>query len=180
MQQTEKYKFNIIETSDTFSPDALNANARTAEAQLAALAAQEAADKAALEKTAAANKTALEQALAAQKSALEKTAAADKSALLAAIGSGGKTCRIATGSYEGIGSGPVSLTFDLKPHILFIIAGKSGTIHMIMRPIASSFVDVTWTENGASWTVSGTIGASTQLNQKGTTYHYIAIGEALK
>ena len=31
MQQTEKYKFNLIGTSDAFSPDALNDNARKLE-----------------------------------------------------------------------------------------------------------------------------------------------------
>lgn len=88
MQQTTKYKFNLIETSDTFSPDALNANARAAETELARVEAAHAADKAALEaadaaltKTAAANKTALEQALATQKSELSATDAANKAAL---------------------------------------------------------------------------------------------------
>ena len=36
MQQTDKYKLNIIETSDPFSPAPLNENARTLEAALAA------------------------------------------------------------------------------------------------------------------------------------------------
>ena len=35
MQQTEKYQFNLIETSDTFSPDPLNENAEKTEAALA-------------------------------------------------------------------------------------------------------------------------------------------------
>ena len=98
MQQTTKYKFNLIETSDTFSPDALNANARTAEAQLAALADADAA--------------------------LEQTIASTKSALQAAIGTAGKTCRIAYGSYVGTGYadatyGP-SITTDFRPLVLFV------------------------------------------------------------
>ena len=43
MQQTETYNLNIIETDDTFSPDALNANARTLETQLARIDAAAAA-----------------------------------------------------------------------------------------------------------------------------------------
>lgn len=39
MQQTEKYKLNLIETSDTFSPNPLNENAQKIEAQLSAEAA---------------------------------------------------------------------------------------------------------------------------------------------
>lgn len=43
MQQTEKYQLNLIDPSDEFSPDPLNANARAVEAQLAALEADAAA-----------------------------------------------------------------------------------------------------------------------------------------
>ena len=37
MQQTETYKLNLIETSDTFSPDPLNENTQKLEAALSAL-----------------------------------------------------------------------------------------------------------------------------------------------
>ena len=37
MQHTKKYKFNLIETSDPFSPEKLNANAEAVEAELARL-----------------------------------------------------------------------------------------------------------------------------------------------
>lgn len=47
MQQTEKYKLNLIETSDTFSPNPLNENAQKLEAALDIKA--NAADHAALE-----------------------------------------------------------------------------------------------------------------------------------
>ncbi len=43
MQHTDKYKLNLIETSDAFSPDALNENTRKVEDVLAAQAAAEAA-----------------------------------------------------------------------------------------------------------------------------------------
>ena len=95
MQQTTKYHFNLIETSDVFSPDALNANARTAEAQLAAVRDEFAAGDAAL-----------------------------ATALSAAVGTGGKTCRIATGSYVGNGYSTAiharSITVDFKPLVVFV------------------------------------------------------------
>lgn len=43
MQHTDKYKLNLIEISDAFSPDALNENTRKVEDVLAAQAAAEAA-----------------------------------------------------------------------------------------------------------------------------------------
>lgn len=53
MQQTDKYKLNLIEASDTFSPDPLNENARRLEEAIAAEAAAQdqarAADIAALD-----------------------------------------------------------------------------------------------------------------------------------
>ena len=191
MQQTEKYKFNIIETSDMFSPDALNANARTAEAQLAALAAQEAADKAALEKTAAANKTALEQALAAQKSAH----AADKAALDAAVnalkadvrpGSPGQMVRIATGSYVGKGlTGPDNacrLNFNFKPMLVFVFSTRDQFTHLMMRPgtfsngASNVAANVTWGEQSVSWFIGPTLIPASQCNDTNVTYSYIAIG----
>ena len=50
MQQTEKYQFNLIEGSDPFSPEPLNANMEKTEAALTAQAADTAAQFAALPK----------------------------------------------------------------------------------------------------------------------------------
>ena len=49
MQQTEKYQFNLIETSDTFSPDPLNENMEKLEAALDAVTAHADAGDAALD-----------------------------------------------------------------------------------------------------------------------------------
>ena len=49
MQQTEKYQFNLIEPSDTFSPDPLNENMEKVEVQLDTVRAEAAAGDAALE-----------------------------------------------------------------------------------------------------------------------------------
>ncbi len=48
MQQTEKYKLNLIEKNDPFSPDPLNENARTLEESLARLDAADEAKAAAI------------------------------------------------------------------------------------------------------------------------------------
>ena len=49
MQQTKTYKLNLMETSDTFSPDPLNQNTQMIEDALSAETAQRAADTAALD-----------------------------------------------------------------------------------------------------------------------------------
>ena len=49
MQQTKTYKLNLIETSDTFSPDPLNENTEKLEAEVSAEAAARAAGDAALD-----------------------------------------------------------------------------------------------------------------------------------
>lgn len=48
MQQTENYQLNLIEKTDTFSPDALNENAQKVEDALAAVTAHAAAGDAAV------------------------------------------------------------------------------------------------------------------------------------
>lgn len=49
MQQTETYKLNLIETSDTFSPAPLNENAQKIEAQLQAVQTAQSVEVAALD-----------------------------------------------------------------------------------------------------------------------------------
>ena len=180
MQQTEKYKFNIIEMSDTFGPDALNANARAAEAQLAALAAADTTNRAALEQALAA----LKAAHAADKAALE----AEVKALKADVkpGAPGQMARIATGTYEGKGlSGPDNacrLTFDFKPLLVFVFSAASQHTHLLMWPggysnaASSTPAIVTWEERSVSWFTSPTLIPAAQCNDKNVTYSYIAIG----
>ena len=49
MTQTDKYKLNLIETSDVFSPEPLNQNTRAVEAQLSAVRGEFAAADAGLD-----------------------------------------------------------------------------------------------------------------------------------
>lgn len=98
-----------------------------------------------------------------------------------AIGSGGKTARIAFGSYVGNNEygkeHPNVLTFDFKP-VLVILVG-----HVLIRGFTSSMfsggfhVTLTWGENSVSWYQGN--GAGYQENAKDVTYSYVAIGESL-
>ena len=65
MQQTTRYKLNLIEGGDTFSPEALNDNAKTTERELAALAAADAANKSELQAAVQSAQSAASAALAA-------------------------------------------------------------------------------------------------------------------
>ena len=181
MLKTEKYKFNIIETGDTFSPDALNANARAVETELARVEAKAAADKAELQAADAAEKAELKSAAAADKAELKSADAA----IRASLGNGGKTCRIAWGSYTGNGQygieHPNSLTFDFKPHLIFIIS--FSTYLIIERGNTESLCSsgyrctLTWRDNSVSWFQGQSY--ANQFNTAGVTYYYVAIGESL-
>ena len=159
MLQTEKYKFNIIETTDTFSPDALNANARTAEAELDRVEAKAAADKAELQ--------------------------ADDAVIRANLGSGGKNARIKCGSYVGDGQcardHPTTLTLDFTPHFVFVsyqgfyaIMHRGGARGVCLYSNHPTYA--TWEERSVSWYADN---ADYQCNGAGNTYHYIVIGESL-
>lgn len=152
MQHTQKYQLNLIDPSDTLSPEPLNQNAETVEAQLAAVD--------------------------------DKFTAAD-AAIQKNLGSGGKTARIAWGSYEGTGTygqaKPNKLTFDFKPHLL-IVTSVSAHHHIMVRGAINSITSsnailVTWDENTVSWFSSQEIGV--QCNTSGVTYYWVAIGESL-
>lgn len=104
-------------------------------------------------------------------------------ALAADVGSGGKNCRIAWGSYVGDwGSGashPNTLTFDFVPVLLVCYIGTSGGEFHMIRPATTvggtshSTMVVTWGDNSVSWYSSDSNGA--QYN-RGTTYYWLALG----
>lgn len=160
MQHTDKYHFNLIETSDTFSPEALNENARTAEKELAALADAHAADKAALE-------------------------AAD-----AALAAGQLVYTIGKYSGKGTyGSGNKNkLAFDFNPIVVFVCPNSSGYSNFgsvawvrgmsvgASSHNSGSSVILTWAEQSVSW-YGGDV--NTQMNSSGVTFYYLAIGVAV-
>ena len=104
----------------------------------------------------------------------------------AAIGTGGHTCRIAFGSYQGTGTygagSPNSLTFDFCPVAVFIRADRLYYTAAYLRESPSGgscwgssyTVTVTWAETGVSWYNSE--GSNYQNNATGYTYHYVVIG----
>ena len=163
MRYTTKYKFNLIETSDKFSPEALNANAEAAERELAALAAQGAAADAAIK------------------------------ALNADVhpGAAGQIIRIATDTYVGTGTmgqnNPNSLKFSFKPMMVIVGSSTEDVFHLMFRPCEQSMgntnarVRIVWGEQSVTWHyASGSGGMEIlQCNTKGVTYNYTAIGVAV-
>ena len=108
-------------------------------------------------------------------------------ALAAGLGSGGKNCRIAWGSYMGDGkydsSNPNTLTFDFKPMLVYLTQSYGGDDTHFLRPAAGNSgtsyqtLFVTWTDHGLSWYSTGTqSSAFMQYNYLGCTYYYIAFG----
>lgn len=153
MQHTEKYNFNIIENADTFNPDAINANTRAVEKELAALT---------------------------------DTHAAKIAALASAVGAGGKTARIAYGSYVGTNEygedHPNTLNFDFKPYFIFLSHGRSY-YYLMLRGVTTPVSDtvytpvVTWGDSWVSWYNKN--GYGYQNNASNVTYYWVAIGESL-
>ena len=167
MQQTDKYKLNLIDTGDDFSPNPLNKNMKTLETQLARVDAALAAKAA---------QTAL-AALTAQVAALEKG-----------------QLRYKFDSYTGDGTAgttnPTRLEFDFKPLLLIIATPGSSTyggrpwirgttVGTTVRMEAGSvhYVTLTWKDRAVEWVnFSASHPASYRLNINGTIYPYLAIG----
>ncbi len=156
MQHTPKYKLNLIDPSDEFSADPLNANATALETQLLAREAAEAALGTRLD------------------------------ALAADVGVHGKNCRIATGSYTGTGrygpGNPNSLSFDFCP-VCVLIGGTANTTSdwpaALLRPCPVSSctgdtMHVQWQDKSVSW--YGTNYEDSQLNSGNVTFYYVAFG----
>lgn len=152
MQQTETYKFSLIEGGDRFSPQPLNDNM----------------DK-------------VEQAL--KDCAQTVTALADSSV------------KMAFGDYSGTGAygstTPTALTFDFEPKLLVVSSGNNLMIALrgnqnaacyIGLKYMSNYADSTygwynpivWDGHTVSWHNTGN--NTSQFNQSGVTYRYVAFG----
>ena len=106
-------------------------------------------------------------------------------------------CRIAAGSYTGTGktgaSYPNTLTFSFQPKL--VIIGEDTNHSVFVYPCTKAagqvlahgkygVLHLTWGDNSVSWYVDGYYNTqmnegglpSHQLNEPGTTYHYIALG----
>lgn len=150
MQQTEKYKLNKPESTDTFSVSPLNENADTLEAQLARLDGADAAETAA--------RTAETAALDARVTALE-------------------VHKIAVGAYEGKGSEQI-IELGFTPAAVLVskcvdnCTGMAVTGHQYGY---ESHMLIAVAENGFKVGSSLNTGGF-NFNTAGVRYHYIAFG----
>ena len=129
-------------------------------------------------------------ALAAEAENRSAALAALQASLAAAIGSGGKTCRIFTGSYTGTGrsgsGNPTVIVTGFRPLVL-VLTSKNGTFVRI-RHADTTFADhdftggnvtnqMTWGADRISWynTVSSSANER-QANESGVTYYYLVLG----
>ena len=109
------------------------------------------------------------------------------SQMLAAMGSGGQTCRIATGSYTGTGThnedNPRALTFAFFPRLV-IISGtdKNGVItctyprdRTLNAYGYNGVLYLTWDGGTLSW-YGNDSGSEYHLDDEGRVYYYVALG----
>ena len=172
MQQTAKYQFNLVDSSDDFSPAPLNQNMEKVEEELDSLT------------------SALTQGLG----GLEDSLDAGLASLTAALGSGGHTCRIAHGSYNGTGqfgeSHKNSLSFDFTPVAVLIGTAASTQDNafpgLFLRGMSTGHscygypteldpqLHLTWQAQGVIWYSNSE--QYHQMNVSGYTYYYVALG----
>ena len=165
MQHTKTCNFNIIETSDPFSPEPLNENTRSVEAQLASVRGEFAAADA---------------GQAAQLSAL--------TGRVGALEQGRLVYKLDT--YKGTGSSPTRLEFDFKP-LLVIVDDPTGPVYggrVWLRGITHGtsgqhesglyrYVTLTWEDRAVEWVTFGVVDSDEyRLNAVGVTYRYFALG----
>ncbi len=136
-----------------------------------------------------------EEAVSAEASARANALSALQAVLSAAIGSGGRTCRICTGSYTGTGSGkvsnPVSIPCPFYPVLVFVQGENAARALPMLRiqdtmqyqqdfNLVNSTLRVMWADASVSW-YSDSSGTSTSVaessgNTRDEVYHYVIIG----
>ena len=129
-------------------------------------------------------------ALAAEAENRSAALAALQASLAAAIGSGGKTCRIFTGSYTGTGSSSVSIPTPFYPVLAFVQSAGMATAFCLFRSADTvqnnkdfgvgdgKSLTVTWGARQLSWVCSsgGTMSSTYAGNSKNVEYHYVIVG----
>ena len=154
MIQTEKYKLNLIETTDTFSPNPLNENAQKLEAALGAAGAAQAAE------------TAAREALDSRVTVLE----ADK-------------VKMVVGSYTGTGGAygnTQTISLGFTPKAVFIIRPFSSSYDLHLVTQAFSYFDSAMgcNRNVAQVVEGGFVVAydnHISFNSSNTVYHFVAL-----
>ena len=114
--------------------------------------------------------------------------AAALSALQTALGTGGRTARIAYGSYMGDGAygpeHPSSLAFDFTPVFVLIAENDNHDKSPMLRGCTETnstyggSITLAWTDRGVSWyTSTGVTNPHlNQNNRNNEVYYWIAIG----
>ena len=129
-------------------------------------------------------------ALAAEAENRSAALAALQASLAAAIGSGGKTCRIFTGSYTGTGTTSVSIPTPFYPVLAFVQSAGMATALCLFRSADTvqnnkdfgvgdgKSLTVTWGAHQLSWVCSsgGTMSSIYAGNSKNVEYHYVIVG----
>lgn len=102
----------------------------------------------------------------------------------AALGSGGKTCRVASGSYVGIGeygtADALRLDVDFKPLVVCLAAANGLQQITMIRPATTAMgpngdaCKVVWEDKGVSW--YSTTSPSNHMNVADREYHWHAFG----
>ena len=129
-------------------------------------------------------------ALAAEAENRSAALAALQASLAAAIGSGGKTRRIFTGSYTGTGTTSVSIPTPFYPVLAFVQSAGMATALCLFRSADTvqnnkdfgvgdgKSLTVTWGARQLSWVCSsgGTMSSIYAGNSKNVEYHYVIVG----
>ena len=179
MQQTDIYKLNLLENSDTFSTQPINENTEAIETAINKV------------------KTELDQKDSEQDAALSSHIQASNAAFnqitqqLSAVGN----CHIAVGSYAGTGTygaaAPMTLSFGFVPKLLIVASGIYFMFAVVgnEKALASAGatdkanlsdntyswrLPVQWSSTSVSW--HNDSNSVSQFNVDGNTYWYIAIG----
>ena len=177
MKKTDNYSLPQWEKQDFIKMEDFNDLTRKTDAAL------KAHDTALGEKAAA-------TALAAEAENRSAALAALQASLAAAIGSGGKTCRIFTGSYTGTGSSSVSIPTPFYPVLAFVQSAGMATALCLFRSADTvqnnkdfgvgdgKSLTVTWGARQLSWVCSsgGTMSSIYAGNSKNVEYHYVIVG----
>lgn len=194
-KKTEHLKLHGWEPFDAFMREEFNENFDKIDAAVKSdragiTAAQNTADSA-LSKANTAQSTvdALSRTVTENKSqtdAAKSSADAALAALTSAVGSGGKTCRIAYGEYAGnneVGKDKAkTLYFDFKPYYVAINcfpnynAMEVGLVRNCNNFKFGTFImEVIWGENSVSY-YSTVDNPGYQMNMEGLKYYYVAFG----
>ena len=177
MKRTDNYSLPQWEKQDFIKMEDFNDMTRKTDAAL------KAHDTALGEKAAA-------TALAAEAENRSAALAALQASLAAAIGSGGKTCRIFTGSYTGTGSTSVSIPTPFYPVLAFVQSAGMAIALCLFRSADTvqnnkdfgvgdgKSLTVTWGARQLSWVCSsgGTMSSTYAGNSKNVEYHYVIVG----